>query len=60
MTPRERRYTIAISPRHEPLLPNKRMHPTWRGHGLAPDRHSHQLDRQLPVLRRATQVMRGR
>jgi hypothetical protein len=34
------------------------MHQTWRGHSLALDRHLDQLGGQVPVLRRATQVMR--
>ena len=36
------------------------MHQTWRGRGLALGGHLAQLDGQSSVLRRATQVMRGR
>jgi hypothetical protein len=42
------------------LLPNKRMHQSWRGHGLASSGHLVQLGGQLCFLSRATQVMRGR
>ena len=41
-------------------LSNKRMHPTWRGHGLALGGHLPWIAVWNSVLCRATQVMRGR
>jgi len=40
--------------------PNKRMHQTWRGHGVASHQELPRLDGEFLVPRRATQVMRGR
>jgi len=36
------------------------MHPTWRGHSSLLGRYSPLLIGKFTVLRRATQVMRGR
>ena len=41
------------------MPPNKRLHQTWRGQRLAPGGQYHQLDLQITIVRRATQVLTG-